>query len=181
MANPFNGSKRGKRGGAPDRPSRKPYVEIALAPEHRGASSVAALAVEAGSYYESFTGTETRETHVVPRRSLTRKLLLKVHSQDREYESIPQPRHLDKVALAKLEKAGNKITNPNDPRLKLIGLANPGQMARQTWASDRTLLRSNKPVNENPKLNRLNRAGRTSYNIDRDFLDPGDAESEVID
>lgn len=124
MANPYNGSRSGKRGtNNGGRPSRKPFIE----PKHRQ-SSAAVFAERVAPYWEPADIEETTETHVVPRQSLTRKEHLKHFPQTVEFESMKPTRRVQQ------DKNGN-LVETTDPR------------ARVSWKSDHSLLRLGKPDN----------------------------------
>lgn len=115
MANPFNGSRRGKRGGRPD-----PNYE----PPHKQ-SPTGTIPETAGVFFESFEG-ETKKDHLIPRRSLTERLHLRHFEQELEFEQLKDTTRIQ------LDKKGTPTTT-TDPRYRLA------------WKSDKTLLRQGKP------------------------------------
>lgn len=143
MANPYNGSKRGKRGGSPDRPSRKPNIVRPLDPVQGYGQSDSARQAEAAIYYDCSEVREGQEW-ISPRRSLTRKLLLNVFPQEIEIEkTVLVTRQLDKVLHAKTGE------------IKLIQVQNPREGGyRVAWKSDKTLLRPGKNVQPESDLKR---------------------------
>lgn len=123
MSNPFNGSKHGKRGvNNTNRASRVDYIES------KGIST-AVLVENSAIYYDCARIEETEETHVVPRKSLTNKLHLKLIQQSIEVLPI-KTRQLDH-------------SDPNGVRM--IKTTNN----RLVWKSDKNLLRMNKPATNN--------------------------------
>ena len=108
---------RGKRGGSKNRSSRKPFKR-----EESHNVSISQAVVEAGKYYDCFEGEETEETHLIPRKSLTRQQHLRLFPPVIETEAR-KARQLDK-------RSGNMVET-TDQRL--------------VWKSDHSLLRSNKP------------------------------------
>src|SRR5689334_2109277 len=120
MANPFNGSKRGVRGGGrgnPNRPSRKPFTE----PKPKQ-SSAAKFAEQVSPYWACADVAETKQDHVIPRKSVTSKHHLGLFTPDIETETR-KARQLDK-------RTGQMVETTDQ---------------RRVWKSDDSLLRLGKP------------------------------------
>jgi hypothetical protein len=77
MSNPFNGSKRGMRGGSADRPSRKTHSQH-IEQTKRPDQSCTALVADAGIFLECSEIQESAEDYLIPRQSLTNKLHLRL-------------------------------------------------------------------------------------------------------
>jgi hypothetical protein len=88
-------------------------------------NSTAALVVDAAKYFACAAIEENRDDYIVPRQSLTRRLLLEAFPQQVETAPIPT-RQLDKQTGELVETTDNRIT----------------------WKSDKTLLRRNKPFEQ---------------------------------
>lgn len=79
--------------------------------------------------YDCFEGDETKEDHIIPRRSLTAKLHLRAFPQEIERERL---KDTVRYQPNKRSKTG-KLMQTTDPRY------------RTTWKSDRSLLNQRKP------------------------------------
>lgn len=131
------------RGSNPNRPSRQRFLDctgddrpsalrkvLPLRPENPTDSIIRTKST--AKYFEYAGEPETVEEHIVPRKSLTRKLLLRVFPPQVEVEQV-KGRQLDKKSGRMVETTDNRVV----------------------WKSDRSLLRNNKPENlENIRFKR---------------------------
>lgn len=93
-------------------------------PKHKDSPS-AIIPDKVGVYFECAEG-ETRETHLIVRKSLTEKLLLRVIPQQLEFERLADTKRIQ------TDNKGHRVET-TDPRYRL------------TFKSDATLLRRGKP------------------------------------
>lgn len=123
-----NKKRRGKRAGRAthdkelrdihSRLSDRPRGGIAV--HHPGKSNFTATVTDNAIFYDGLPCSETVETHVVPRQSLSRKQLLRVFPQQVEFEEIP---------TKQLVLDGKAVPNPL-----------PFNKHRVVWKSDKSLL-----------------------------------------
>lgn len=115
-----NGKPIRTRGTNEFRPSRKP-LNLDMVETRK--TSTTALAAEAGIYFDCCEGIEeTEETHVIPRRSLTRQQHLAIFPQTVQTEDV-------------ITHQTDKITGQR------VAVSNP----KIVWRSDKTLLRRETP------------------------------------
>jgi hypothetical protein len=123
MSNPFNGSKRGMRGGSSDRPSRKTIDQHQ--DRKRPDQSCTALVAEAGIYMECSEIQEDAENYLIPRQSLTNKLHLRLFPA---YQMVTEVNYqVDKLTGERV-RVTNQVRERTDSTLLRQGL--PFQMPR---------------------------------------------------
>lgn len=122
-----------KRGGSAHRASRKEFIEPTHHESTAGVVANGSSKADGTSYtpamFECADTNESIETHLIPRKSLTNRLHLKIFAPERDTETM-QGKQLAIV----LNDKGKKVR-------RLVEVT----YQRQTWRQDRTLLRTNKP------------------------------------
>jgi hypothetical protein len=119
----------------------------------RTAPSAAALVCDAAKWNEHTEIEETRKTHLIPRKSLTSKLFLRLFSPVKEYRDIPLRQLTTDVRkqLAKIARLVKQAHPDNRAalaklmlakvKLEYVTVTNPSL----AWQSDVSLLRTNRP------------------------------------
>lgn len=129
MSNPFNGSKRGARGGVKNRPDWSRSVAVAAQRILDTGSTSDVVANGKRNYTPAininFDGEETPEDFIIPRRSLSRKQQLAIFPQTVEFEELKPTKHWQ---LATKGPNKGKLVETTEPHF------------RQVFKSDKTLL-----------------------------------------
>lgn len=133
--------------------------------------STASLAMDAAQYFDCSTVDETREDHIVPRQSITRKQFLPFFPQRLETAAVPS-KQLDKAGFD-----GKKYTDSNTAVAdnRMIAVTDN----RVTWKSDRTLLNRSKPVTDIADLS-FKRDGSVSVGLNTRKFTRSDNERETL-
>ena len=127
MANPYN-----KRSGLKH---RKDFLQGLKSDANKlsGSSTATARAIGEAIYFDNGVTLETVETHLVPRKSLTDRQFLKIHSQD-VIESVDQP-----------FKIARKLPHGKSQVETMTGEFISGSDERVLRMSDKNLLRRSNP------------------------------------
>lgn len=124
MSNPYRKTQAGKRGGSRNHAGdHRPVYRRPMERVHANSNSPTGAAIDRATFNHWAAIEETVEDHVVPRKSLTEKLLLGVFPQKTEVEPVP---------FKQLDKEHYKRTSEQ----RMIS----GTDNRTVWRSDRTLL-----------------------------------------
>ncbi len=152
MANPYN-----KRSGLKH---RKDFLQGLKSDANKlsGSSTATARAIGEAIYFDNGVTLETVETHLVPRKSLTDRQFLKIHSQD-VIESVDQP-----------FKIARKLPHGKSQVETMTGEFISGSDERVLRMSDRNLLRRNNPFSNPTDIKRLaSRSKRITRDQDTQF------------
>ena len=207
MANPFNGSRTGKRGTKSH--NNKPYdlAESFVDPKYKAGSpagygaTFTAIGIDKAKFNEHTSVEETIEDHLIPRKSTTTKQGLRLFSRSvidsvelktRQAEKIDQQfcpkENCGEVIPTKYDSLNNLVTYTFCPKCRarlvsrkiLSGKMIEGSDIKILKLSDTTLLDKSKPSADLSRLNRLqSKSKRIEYNIDRDSVDLHQGEDKI--